>query len=91
MEVQFSVSDDKLKNFSDSAKARLITQAEQFTVDLIGEAERVEEYFRENGAASEITDSMVKRAVIRNKTENKPGKKGKICCIVSDICILLVE
>lgn len=78
MEIKYEIADDKIRNFTDSAKSRLQEQSQKYTLDIISEAEKVEELIRENGASTEITDNIIFQAVRRNKT----GKKKNIRIIL---------
>lgn len=74
MEIKFQIPDEKVCNFTDGAKSRLKEQSQEYTLEIISEAERVEKIIRENGASTEITDNIVFQAIRRNKI----GKKKKI-------------
>lgn len=71
MEIKYEVTDDKVRNFTESAKNRLQEQVQEYTLDIISEAEKAAELFRENGAAKEITDNHIFQAIRRNKTGKK--------------------
>lgn len=78
MEIKYEIDDKKIQNFTSSAKNRLKEQSQKYTLEIIKEAQKVEELIRENGASTEITDNIIFQAVRRNKTE----KKKKIIFIV---------
>ena len=46
MEIKYEIADDKIRNFTDSAKSRLQEQAQKYTLEIISEAEKVEEFRR---------------------------------------------
>lgn len=69
MEIKYEIPDDKVRSFTGSAKRRLQEQAQKYTLEIISEAEKVEELIRENGASTEITDNIIFQAVRRNRTE----------------------
>nr|WP_300818403.1 hypothetical protein [uncultured Acetatifactor sp.] len=71
MEIKYEIADDKVRNFTDSAKNRLQEQSQKYTLEIIDEAEKIENLIRENGASTEITDNIVFQAVRRNRTEKK--------------------
>lgn len=71
MEIKYEIPDDKVRNFTGSAKRRLQEQSQKYTLEIISEAEKVEELIRENGASTEITDNIIFQAVRRNRTEKK--------------------
>ena len=75
MEIKYEIPDDKVRSFTGSAKRRLQEQAQKYTLEIISEAEKVEELIRENGASTEITDNIIFQAVRRNKTERKKSIK----------------
>lgn len=68
LEIKYEIADDKIRNFTDSAKSRLQEQSPKYTLEIISEAEKVEKLIRENGASTEITDNIIFQAVRRNKT-----------------------
>ena len=59
MEIKYKIADDKVCNFTESAKRRLQEQSEKYTLEVISEAEKVEKLVRENGASTEITDNIL--------------------------------
>lgn len=71
MEIKYEIPENKVKNFTDSAKNRLKEQSYEYTLEIINEAEKVEKIIRENGASREITDTIIFQAVRRNKTTKK--------------------
>ena len=71
MQINFDLSETELTHFSQDAKNRLTEQARQYTLEIISEANKVEEMLRENGASQEITESIVVQAIRRNKTARK--------------------
>lgn len=87
MEIKYEIADDKIRNFTDSAKSRLQEQAQKYTLEIISEAEKVEEFIRENGASTEITDNIIFQAVRRNKTEKKKSIKTILVRIVAEILL----
>ena len=76
MEIKYEIADDKVRNFTDSAKNRLQEQSQKYTLEIIDEAEKIENLIRENGASTEITDNIVFQAVRRNRTEKKKSIKN---------------
>ncbi len=87
MEIKYEIADDKIRNFTDSAKSRLQEQSQKYTLEIISEAEKVEELIRENGASTEITDNIIFQAVRRNKTEKKKSIKTILVRIVAEILL----
>ena len=85
MEIKYEIADDKVRNFTDSAKNRLQEQSQKYTLEIIDEAEKIENLIRENGASTEITDNIVFQAVRRNRTEKKKSIKIIIIRIVLKI------
>lgn len=43
MEIKYEIPDDKVRSFTGSAKRRLQEQAQKYTLEIISEAEKVEE------------------------------------------------
>lgn len=89
MEIKYEIADDKIRNFTDSAKSRLQEQSQKYTLEIISEAEKVEELIRENGASTEITDNIIFQAVRRNKTEKKKSIKTILIRIAAEILLFV--
>lgn len=83
MEIKYDIDDSKLQNFTDEAKSKLIEQSRKHTLDIINEAEKVEESLREYGATSEITGNIIFQAV--RTLRNHPAKKLKWVTILLKI------
>ena len=84
MQINFNLS-----HFSQGAKNRLSNQARQYTLEIISEANKVEELLRENGASQEITESIVVQAIRRNKTVRKKNVRVIILKILSEIFLFI--
>lgn len=89
MQIQFDLSDTELTHFSQGAKNRLTEQAKQYTLEVISEANKVEEMLRENGASQEITESIVVQAIRRNKTVRKKNIGAIVLKILSEILLFI--
>ncbi len=89
MQISFDLSNDELTHFSQGAKNRLAEQARQYTLEIISEANKVEEMIRENGASQEITESIVVQAIRRNKTIRKKNIRTIILKILSEILLFI--
>lgn len=89
MEIKYEIPDDKVRSFTGSAKRRLQEQAQKYTLEIISEAEKVEEFIRENGASTEITDNIIFQAVRRNKTEKKKSIKTILIRIAAEILLFV--
>lgn len=89
MQINFNLSDAELTHFSQGAKNRLSNQARQYTLEIISEANKVEELLRENGASQEITESIVVQAIRRNKTVRKKNVRVIILKILSEIFLFI--
>ena len=89
MQIQFNLSDTELTHFSQGAKNRLTEQAKQYTLEVISEANKVEEMLRENGASQEITESIVVQAIRRNKTVRKKNIGAIVLKILSEILLFI--
>ena len=89
MQISFDLSNDELTHFSQGAKNRLAEQAQQYTLEIINEANKVEEMIRENGASQEITESIVVQAIRRNKTIRKKNIGTIILKILSEILLFI--
>ena len=89
LQINFNLSDAELTHFSQGAKNRLSNQARQYTLEIISEANKVEELLRENGASQEITESIVVQAIRRNKTVRKKNVRVIILKILSEIFLFI--
>ena len=89
MEVRYEIADEKVCNFSESAKNRLQEQAQKYTLEIISEAEKVEELIRETGASTEITDNIIFQAVRRNKTSKKKRIGITITRIIAEVLLFV--
>lgn len=89
MQINFDLSDAELTHFSQGAKNRLTEQAKQYTLEIISEANKVEEMLRENGASQEITESIVVQAIRRNKTVRKKNIGAIILKVLSEILLFI--
>jgi hypothetical protein len=89
LEIKYEIADDKVRNFTDSAKNRLQEQSQKYTLDIIDEAEKIENLIRENGASTEITDNIVFQAVRRNRTEKKKSIKIIVIRIVAELLLFI--
>ena len=89
MEIKYEIADDKVRNFTDSAKNRLQEQSQKYTLEIIDEAEKIENLIRENGASTEITDNIVFQAVRRNRTEKKKSINIIIIRIVAELLLFI--
>lgn len=89
MEIKYEIVDDKVRNFTDSAKHRMQEQAQKYTLDIISEAEKIEKLNRENGASSEITDNIIFQAVRRNKIEKRKSIKNILIQITAEIFLFI--
>lgn len=89
MEIKYVIPDNKVCNFTEDAKKRLEEQSYKYTLEIIRESERIEEFFREDGASTEITDNIVHQAVRKNRTEPKKNKKLIFLRIVAEILIFI--
>lgn len=89
MEIKYEIADDKIRNFTDSAKSRLQEQSQKYTIEIINEAEKVEELVRENGASTEITENIIFQAVRRNKTEKRKNIKIIVLRIVAEVLLFV--
>lgn len=89
MQIQFDISDNNLTFFSQGAKNRLLEQAKLHTLDIISEANKVEDMIHENGASQEITENIVVQAIRRNKTIRKKRMGTIILKIFSEFLLLL--
>lgn len=89
MQINFDLPDAELTHFSRGAKNRLTEQAKQYTLEIISEANKVEEMLRENGASQEITESIVVQAIRRNKTVRKKNIGAIILKILSEILLFI--
>lgn len=84
MALQVNISDDKVDNFSNEAKAELEKQIKKYGDNIIKESNFIGEAIREDGASMEITSNIVIQAVRKNKMQNKK-KSNKTLIIIKII------
>lgn len=89
MRIEFEIPDEKVQHFTDDAKTRLIEQTKKYSIDVIYEAERIEDFFRENGASHEITDNIIFQAVRRNKTTKKKRVRDVLIRIAAELLLFI--
>ena len=89
MEIKYEIADDKVHNFTSSAKNRLKEQSQRYTLEIINEAEKVEKFIRENGASPEITDNIIFQAVRRNRTDKKKNIKFITLRIIAELLLFV--
>lgn len=90
MEIKFQVDDEIAANMTKGAINGLVKQSEAYTIEIIKEAERVEESIRERGAQIEITENTIFQAVRRNKTlVNKKNRKVSYVKLGSELTLFL--
>lgn len=89
LEIKYEIADNKVRNFTDSAKSRLQEQSQKYTIEIINEAEKVEELVRENGASTEITENIIFQAVRRNKTEKRKNINIIVLRIVAEVLLFV--
>lgn len=92
MEVNFQIPDDKVKNFSGNAKNKITEHAQNYALEIISEAEKIELSTHEGNSPSEVTSSHVSHAAnkFRSISSVKKKKTGVIILrIVSELLILL--
>ena len=64
MEIKYEIPDDKVRSFTGSAKRRLQEQAQKYTLEIISEAEKVEELIREKEKFKNCICSSFSRNII---------------------------
>ena len=90
MEIKFRVDDEIANNMTRGAIERLVKQSEAYTIEIIKEAERVEQSTREHGAQIEITENTIFQAVRRNKTQvHKRNRKSILVKLGSEFGLFL--
>lgn len=62
MRIAIEISDDKIINFSSSAKSELKTHIHRLAEEIVDEASRIEASRRISDTSSEVTQSNVKEA-----------------------------
>lgn len=67
MRIEFNISDDKIINFSQGAKAELTQQSHRIAEEIVDEASRIEASRRISDTNSEVTQSNVKEAATQPK------------------------
>lgn len=92
MEVKFEIPEDKVKNFSGNAKNKISEYAQNYALDIISEAERIELSTHIGDSPSEVTSSHVGHAANKFRSISSVKKKkigNTIFKIVSEILILI--
>ncbi|MDE5885125.1 MAG: hypothetical protein K2H29_08655 [Oscillospiraceae bacterium] len=91
MIIQVNIDDNEIDNFSTDAQTTLKKQMEKYALDIIKEANLIEETRREDGASTEITSNTILLAVRKSKIDhNKKKNKGLLISkIVSTLSVLL--
>jgi len=90
LEIKYQVDDSLTTNMTEGALERLVKQSEAHTLEIIKEAERVEESLREHGAKIEITENTIFQAVRRNNTQfYKKNWKDILTRICAEVFLLL--
>ena len=87
LEVKIVVPDEKVQNFTESAKNRLKDQTQEYSIDIADEAVKFERLIRENGTSAEITETCVVQATRRYKTTKKKHLGLLILRIISEILL----
>ena len=92
MEVKFEIPEDKVKSFSGNAKNKISEYAQDYALDIISEAERIEWSTHIGDSPSEITSSHLGHAVNKFKSISRVKKKKvglTILKIISEVLILI--
>lgn len=76
MEVHIEIEDGQIQSMSEGAQETLKTQLLTYAINIIKEANLIEEGNREDGANQEITSNIVLQAVRKYKN-NTPKKRNK--------------
>ena len=92
LEVKFEIPEDKVKNFSGNAKNKISEYAQNYALDIISEAERIELSTHMGDSPSEVTSSHLGHAV--NKFQSISSVKKKkvgvtVFKIISEVLILI--
>lgn len=90
MDIKIVIPDEKVQNFTESAKNRLRDQAQEYSIDVADEAIKFEHLIRENGTSAEITETCVVQATRRYKTSKKKRIGLLILRIISELLLLVV-
>ncbi len=82
MEINIKIEDNNLTNFSQSAIKTLEEQTQDYTLEIVKEANLIGEGNCEEGAKCEITSSTIMQATKTKRFRGLPKKKSKllVCC-----------
>lgn len=91
MRITIEISDDKIINFSSSAKSELKTHIHRLAEEIVDEASRIEASRRISDTSSEVTQSNVKEAATQPRMTftKKKGWKFKVIQGVASISTLI--
>ena len=77
MKIEIDISDDKLQNLSQTAKAEVTKVSKHYTEEVLDEASRIEESRRTSNSNPEITAAIINDAVVFAKTYGIRKRKPK--------------
>lgn len=85
MRIEFDITDEKIQNFSQEAKAELIRQSTRVAEEIVDESGRIEASRRLPETNSEVTQSNVKEAATQPRmiVARKKSWKSKIIQIIA--------
>ena len=87
LEVKFHIPDDKIENYTSKAKDELSKVAEKHTLDVIREADKVDELWRESGVSQQITPNHVIQASRRTTISKKKGVLIVVLKIIAELLL----
>lgn len=89
MDIKFQISDNKIRNYTSKAKEELSNVAEKHTLEVIREANKVDEIWRENGVSQQITPNHIIQASRRTKISKKKGILFILLKIVAEFLLFV--
>lgn len=84
LEVKFYIDKNKIVGYTDSAKNRISSIAEEYVLEIISEAERIDLATRHGGACIDITDNTILEAARICRIKGYYKKKSKVLSLISD-------
>lgn len=90
LEIKFSVYHEMLEHFTNGAKKRLKIAVENYIKNIIEEAAKIENAYKEGDADLEITESSVITATKNRRTIRRKSKWKRIGQLINTMGTLLI-
>lgn len=90
LEIKFEIHENKIRNFSENAKNKIVDCTKGYTLDIIEESEKIELCTHEGNYPSEVTSSHVECAANKFRSIRAVKKQKtitKILKIISEVLL----